>query len=309
MALNAESIAALVFLILYVIIFVILVLGYATGRLRLRSRYTIITFHVAFRLASQATGLAFGIIGYSNVGLLVAYFVLGAEGYFTLVLCAYRFLIDWHYHNFESHDSWLEPRLPPNTPLRERLRDSFAIFGPKRRPMATMHYFLIVANAIIISGGSQLAGSVTNVEEYFQKDVNAPKVLRTTGQAIFLTINALFLFCILHAMRQYRREHPGGKMHPTLYILLAAWPLLFVRGLYGILSGLYPPFNYFYFGNYTSHGLSDSFVISEYILSTTMEWTSCSLLMFTYVTSRNDPPKLPPKSWGVEEQELTTVTH
>ncbi|KAG6814992.1 hypothetical protein H0H87_005981 [Tephrocybe sp. NHM501043] len=297
MAFNAEASAALIFLILYVILFVLLVLGYATGRLRFRSRYSIITLHVALRLASQATGLAFGLVGYSNVGLLVAYFVLGAEGYFTLVLCAYRFLISWHYHNLESHDSWLEPRLPPNTPLLDRLRDSF---GKKKRPMASMHYFLIAANIMIITGGSQLAG---NVDEYFSKSVSTPKVLRTVGQAIFITFNALFLFCVLHAIRQYRRERPGRFIHPTLCILLVVWPLLFVRGVYGILSGLYPPFNYFYFGNYDREGLKDSFVISEYILSTAMEWASCALLMLTYVTSRNDPPKLTPKSWRSEDKE------
>ncbi|KAG6844826.1 hypothetical protein H0H87_003393 [Tephrocybe sp. NHM501043] len=309
MAFNADASAALVFLILYFILFVLLVLGYAIGRLHFRSRYTVITLHVAFRLASQATGLAFGLIGYSNVGLLVAYFVLGAEGYFTLVLCAYRFLISWHYHNLESHDSWLEPRLPPNTPLRDRLRDSFTLIGKKSRPMAIMHYFLIAANVMIITGGSQLAGDVTDVAAYFANVVSTPKVLRTVGQAIFLSCNALLLFCVLYTIKQYRRENPGRSVHPTLYILLVAWPLLFVRGLYGILSGVYPPFNYFYFDNYDSDGLKDSFVISEYILSTAMEWASCSLLMLTYITSRNDPPKLPPKSWAsaAEDKEINSL--
>ena len=76
MGLNTEASAALVFLILYTILFVLLLLGYLTGRLRLRSRYSIIMFHVIVRLASQATGLAFGIVGYSATDLLVAYFIL-----------------------------------------------------------------------------------------------------------------------------------------------------------------------------------------------------------------------------------------
>jgi cytochrome b561 len=76
MGLNTETSAALVFLILYTILFVILLLGYFTGRLRLRSRYTLIMFHVTVRLASQATGVAFGIVGYSATNLLVAYFIL-----------------------------------------------------------------------------------------------------------------------------------------------------------------------------------------------------------------------------------------
>ena len=77
MGLNTEASAALVFLILYTILFALLLFGYFTGRLRLRSRYSVILFHVTIRLASQATGLAFGVVGYANTSLLVAYFILG----------------------------------------------------------------------------------------------------------------------------------------------------------------------------------------------------------------------------------------
>jgi hypothetical protein len=76
MGLNNETCAALVFLILYSILFVLLFLGYTTGRIRVRSRYSLIMFHVTVRLASQATGVAFGIVGYSATNLLVAYFIL-----------------------------------------------------------------------------------------------------------------------------------------------------------------------------------------------------------------------------------------
>jgi cytochrome b561 len=77
MGLNTEASAALVFLVLYTILFALLLFGYFTGRLRLRSRYSVILFHVTIRLASQATGLAFGVVGYANTSLLVAYFILG----------------------------------------------------------------------------------------------------------------------------------------------------------------------------------------------------------------------------------------
>lgn len=77
MGLNTESSAALVYLVLYAILFIILILGYITENLKLRSHYSVITFHVSIRLASQATGLAFGIIGFANPRLLTAYFVLG----------------------------------------------------------------------------------------------------------------------------------------------------------------------------------------------------------------------------------------
>jgi choline-glycine betaine transporter len=76
MGLNTEARAALVFLILYTILFAAIFSGYITRRFTFRTRYTVILFHVLVRLSSQATGLAFGVVGYSNTNLLVAYFIL-----------------------------------------------------------------------------------------------------------------------------------------------------------------------------------------------------------------------------------------
>jgi hypothetical protein len=135
-----------------------------------------------------------------------------------------------------------------------------------------------------------LAGGHNSVQDFNSNMVTA-KAMRTAGQAIFLTINVFLLYCIVDTIRQSRRENPGKGTHPTLLLLLATWPFLFVRGLYGVLSGVLPAFNYFNPNNYGETGLLDSFVISEYIMGTTMEWTSCTLLMATYLTSRNDPKK------------------
>lgn len=154
--------------------------------------------------------------------------------------------------------------------------------------MAVIHNLLIVANAIIISGGSILAGGPDDITD---SKLATAKAMRTAGQSVFLAINAFLLYCILDSISQSRRENPGRSIHPTLYILLATWPLLFVRGIYGVLAGVLPAFNYFNPDNYEEHGLSNSYITSEYIMGTTMEWTSCALLMATYLTSRNDPKK------------------
>jgi len=77
-----------VYLVLYAILFAFMLYGYATGHLRFRSRYTVVLFHVMVRLASQATGLAFGVVGYSNTSLLVAYFILGGKFIITFVFWA-----------------------------------------------------------------------------------------------------------------------------------------------------------------------------------------------------------------------------
>jgi hypothetical protein len=37
------------------------------------------------RLASQACGIGFAILGFGNTNMFLAFLILGAEGYFTLV--------------------------------------------------------------------------------------------------------------------------------------------------------------------------------------------------------------------------------
>ena len=133
-----------------------------------------------------------------------------------------------------------------------------------------------------MSGGKQDLSSFNS-----NPNLTVAKSLRAVGQAIFLAINAFLLYCIIDSIKSNRRQPTVGKgIHPTLYILLAAWPLLIVRGIYGVLSAVVPTFNYFNPANYTADGLKDSFVISEYVMSTTMEWTSCVLLLMTYFASR-----------------------
>jgi hypothetical protein len=156
--------------------------------------------------------------------------------------------------------------------------------------MTIMRIIINMAISIIITGGSMIAGGHNNVQD-FNPNMRAGKALRIAGQSIFLSITVFLLYCIYDAIRQSKREHPSRHVHPTLYLLLATWPLLFVRGLYGVLSSSVTAFNYFSPTNYGEHGLTTSFVVSEYILSTTMEWISCLLLMLTYVTSLNGSKK------------------
>ena len=132
-----------------------------------------------------------------------------------------------------------------------------------------------------------LAGGSNSVKD-FDSNLLTAKIMRTVGQSIFLAINVFLLYCILDTIRQSRLEKPNKRTHPTLLILLAIWPCLFIRGLYGIMSGVLPAFNYFNPDNYGQTGLKDSFLASEYVMGTTMEWVSCTMLMLTYLTSRND---------------------
>lgn len=202
------------------------------------------------------------------------------------MLCTYRFLIYWEVRNTPEGRSWLEPVLPPGTSIGRRIGHSFSLIGKKRHPMGIIHNLLIIGNALIITGGSKLAGASQDPTR--KGDVHTAKILRLVGQSIFLAVNVFLLFCIAKAVKKFKREN-GGAVHPTLFVLLAIWPLLLVRGIYGVLAGVVPSFSYFTLSNYDEHGLKGSFVASEYILGTAPEWLSCILLLSTVATSRHDP--------------------
>jgi hypothetical protein len=165
--------------------------------------------------------------------------------------------------------------------------------------MSFIHNLLVIGNSLLITGGSMLAGGHSNVHQLNANLVNE-KVMRVVGQSIFLLVNVYLLYCIFRVIKECKLENKG-VVHPTLRILLAIWPLLIIRGIYGVLAAVVPALNYFNFANYTAYGLKDAFVISEYILGTTMEWTSCALLILTWVTSRHDPRYDPKKEKWKDE--------
>jgi hypothetical protein len=138
-----------------------------------------------------------------------------------------------------------------------------------------------------IIGGTLVKGD-NNTAQQLSRNLPSAKALRTTGQAALLMVSIFFVLCIVNTIQQSRREYPYKRIHPALLLLSATCPLLFVRGLYGVMSGVLPGFNYYDPDNYGEAGLTKSFVISEYIMGTTMEWCSCTLLMLTYFTSLND---------------------
>ncbi|KDQ53032.1 hypothetical protein JAAARDRAFT_80893 [Jaapia argillacea MUCL 33604] len=302
MGLRVEASAAIAFIILYLFFFSVLIYGYATKRLRVRSRWTVILTYITVHIAALATGLAFSIVGNSGTGILIAYFQLGAEGYLTLILCTYRFLISWQQHNFESHESWLERAYPEGTPCSQKFLDSFAIFGPRRRPMGVIHHFLACANTAFVTGCSMLAGGTHTVLK-MHAATPTTKSLQIVGQSVFLAVNLFLLYCITSTIRQSKRERKTTVTHPTLHILLGAWFLLCIRGIYGVLGAVLPEFSYFSPTNYDADGLLDGFAVRDLLLETATEWAACLLLMSTYLTSRDDPGRLPTKQMDEEEKD------
>ncbi|KAH8824711.1 hypothetical protein DL96DRAFT_1740360 [Flagelloscypha sp. PMI_526] len=287
--LTKEAGAALVFFIGYVGLFAWMLYAYSTHRIKWLSRYSMLFFHVIIRVASQACGIAFGILGFDDMDVFLAYLILGAEGYFTLVLCSYCFLISWHQHNLSSKESWLEPR---NTKETNKYKKALiliffwpaAIFIYKKDFMIWMHTFLILANIAIIAGGAYLAGA-----DYTQPDsadtrsrMNVSKIARTAGQSVFLACNFILCFSIIKTILLDKRElrtKGEGKIHPTLILLFVTWfPLIIPRMLY-MIERLHSA------ENYDSSGFTDRFTAIEYCLGVVPEWLAATLLLFTYGTS------------------------
>ncbi|CAK5265812.1 unnamed protein product [Mycena citricolor] len=301
---GGEAGAALVFLVAYLVVFAWMLFGFFTHRLKWRSRYLLLFFHVTIRLASQGCGIAFGVLGFSNVNVFLAFLILGAEGYFSLVLCAFRFLISWHQHNLASGESWLAPRDAPTSSaskLRKALQ--FSLLGrlasrvSRGSPMGLVHCLLIGANVAIVVGGSYLAGAdlAHPASRDTRTSLRVSKIARSAGQSVFLAINTALLFVILATIRDNRRDGDArgrkGTTHPTLVLLFIAWFPLIVRGIFGLLQACVWSLSYYNPVNYNAGGFTSRFTALEYILGVLTEWLACIILNATYLTSRHDPEK------------------
>ncbi|GAA5884389.1 hypothetical protein JCM3774_002355 [Rhodotorula dairenensis] len=273
-----DTAPAVVFLVLYTAVFAVLVYLYGTMRVRWRSRYSFVLFHVVMRLVGMALGVAFSCLewreprGGPKLGVLIAYLVFSAEGYFSLILCVSRFLIVWQQDRLGRSN--LEPRIPKGTPRRERFRLLVAA------PMTTFEYTLIAANAIIVSGSSIMTGSLNSSDSSkAHRQETTGKAMRISGIAIFI---ALVQVVALVGSLSYRKR--GDR---TLALILLTWPPLTIRGIYGILSVVLATWNYSNAAAYSSSGFSTGFLVGEYVLGIAMEWVSCVLLVATHFSALN----------------------
>ncbi|KAJ6554234.1 hypothetical protein B0H19DRAFT_1152935 [Mycena capillaripes] len=308
--------AALAFLIGYLAVFGWMLFAFLTHRIKWRSRYALLFFHVTVRVAAQGCGIAFGILGFKNTNLFLAFLILGAEGYFTLVMCAFRFVISWHQRNLSSGQSWLAPRGAAHDKKLETYRRRkmlvFLFLGPlafliyhDNPPMVYFHLSFAYANTAIIIGGSYLAGAdYSDLNSHDTKTrLLVSKITRTAGQGVFLAGNAMLLAIILVTLRNNRRNGDWrgkkGTVHPTLWLLLIAWCPLIVRGVFGILQATVFSLSYYNPDNYGDSGFTPRFTLFEYLLGVLTEWLACVLLNLTYLTSRHDPKKPEVKTlWG-----------
>ncbi|SPO47623.1 uncharacterized protein PSANT_05311 [Moesziomyces antarcticus] len=320
--------ASIVFLILYLFLFIFLAALFALRKVPWKSRWLVLLLHVLCRLASQACGLAFGIVGYSNINVLVAYYVLGAEGYFTLVVCLSRYLIAWQRQHWRGY-SWMEPvdpYAPKHGKAKMRFKQLFEWKKSKDEPksahaLLVVDWLLIAANVIIIVGGSLSAAAYRDSDlTYTQREdkLKTSRGMRAAGQAVFLAINILLLVCIIvsmHQHRQHRFDNGGPNRqedepvqdrknvpdqslgqserrpwygHKTLALIYLTWPFLAVRGIFGVAQAVVPDLNYFNSEVYDANNLTQQFVTEETCMVTMMEFISATLIALTYFTTRSE---------------------
>lgn len=103
-----EGVAASIFLALY-LIYTLFTIGIVWHKGTLRTIYAGLLFFGMIRMGAQLCGIAFASLGYEHWQWLVAYLVLGAEGYFVLILTSFYMVS--HAHIAAKNESWLKTSL------------------------------------------------------------------------------------------------------------------------------------------------------------------------------------------------------
>lgn len=230
-----------------------------------------ILFFCLIRMGAQLCAVAFSTLGYEHYEWLIAYLVLGAEGYFTLILSSFYFQAYAEYITFGRSEL---------KPTKDQLEREYSTARERRHarfmsPSAIFHWLMIPANVLIIAGGTQLSGAVPGDPDYESK-YKTSKGMRSTGQAMFL-----LLVTVSGATNLWLIFKKRVRIY-MVYATLAAWVPLFIRGVFGLLSCFLDSLNYFDISNYTANGMSAKFIACEYILGATMEFIGATLLLSTY---------------------------
>lgn len=235
--------------------------------------YRILLLFSLLRVGGQLCGVAFAVLGIEHLNWLIAYLVLTAEGYFSLIIAAFHFVIQSQIK--QTGSSWLQNKKRDTQKKRKWYRPFNLSWS------VLFHLILIPANAFIIGGGTMLTGLDPEKLSQEKSKIDTSKGLRTAGQVIFLIETAIVIVLLVYVcIREKFRSH-------TIYLLFAASPFLLVRGIFGILSIYVDKMNYYQFANYNGAGLTSQFVAYEYCLATTMEFVTACFLISNYFLDKN----------------------
>ena len=205
-AFVAQGAAASIYLVLYIIL--LASSANIVRKIGIKTPYIFLLFFGLIRTGAQLSGVAFAAQGYSAINWFIAYLVLGAEGYFALILGSFYFLVYCEKEKF-GISYYHEPLVKNNS---------------KTSTAAIFHWVLIPANALVIAGSSLIAG---DTPQQLEQEASTAKNLRGVGQAIFLTET---IFVMLVAFRIVVQKNL--RTYST-YAVTFALPFLFIRGIYG----------------------------------------------------------------------------
>lgn len=259
---QAAGIAASVYLALYTLFLAFMI--YVVMKRGFKTLFTFIFAFCVLRLGGQVCGVVYAKLGPEHYKWLVAYVILQAEGYFTLILTCFRFTCKAQVE--ETGQSWITLS-GPKAPFMGKLNVTWMIL---------FHLILIPANAFLIAGGSMTAGTSISDNPTENSTLRSARGLRSAGQIIFLLMTIILISLNLYVVLKERIRN-----RTTVSVMLAG-PFLLVRGIFGILSVYIGKMNYFELSNYINGGDNKNLVIYEYVLATTMEFLTATVLMNIY---------------------------
>ncbi|ANZ74541.1 BA75_01656T0 [Komagataella pastoris] len=185
---QRQGIAASVFLALYTIYFEVAA-NIIWQKKTFNSFYSCLLAFGLIRLGSQVCGIAFATLGYEHLNWLIAHLVLGAVEYFLLILAS--FLVVSHAHKEAIGRSYL---------TKAWFLIPLGCFKLDVDGLLLIHIGGILANFLVISGASTLAGLTPEQYLFDTSTVDISNGLRITGQIILLAFNILAGLFALHSI-------------------------------------------------------------------------------------------------------------
>ncbi|BEI87624.1 uncharacterized protein CcaverHIS019_0103420 [Cutaneotrichosporon cavernicola] len=310
MVFGKVAAAALVFGILYAIMFSYMCVMYATKRYKWKSRFTILFLHAAIRVASQACGVAFGVLLWKNTEVFVAYLILGAEGYFSLTIASYYFLRHYELRNFgKSRLGQLNPAVG-TWKRAAQIWTWMPLWAPWRytrdNVIMIVDAWLIPANALIITGGSLMVAAMNPEANHLTAKqaadrLNLAKGFRTAGQAVFLTLTCVWVLFVLNALRKTVAARLSRRKHIACAVFGTIGVFLIIRGVFGVLQSVIWKLSYYNPSNYDAQGFTTEFVALENVLAVMPEFVAAALLNASYWATHKHADEVLPFENGSNE--------
>lgn len=268
--LKNTGIATTVFLVLY--IFYVIFATYIVVKRGFKTIFTNLFVFGLLRLAGQACGVAFAVNGFASPSasnLLIAYMVLGAQGFLALI----HGVIGATSHELvlEKGESWFDTF---RFPVVSRIKLC-------RSPYDITRWILSAGSIVLIIGAIDMSNvdTASNV----QQAVNQARTLRLVG-LILILVGALIALVFAF----YTFFGTGITTIP-MGLVLCVSPFFLVRVIYNFLILYVAKMDMFNFNNYTSNGADALLVIVENVLSVAMEFIACILLTIAFLYSRPMP--------------------